>query len=63
MNTLKLKLTNGKIIEAKEGITVAELINEFNLKGDHEPILGRINNNYLELFSPVTEEGEFEVLI
>ena len=62
MNTLKLKLTNGKIIEAKEGITVAELINEFNLKGDHEPILGRINNNYLELFSPVTEEGEFEVI-
>lgn len=62
MNTLKLKLLNGKTIEAKEGTTVADLINEFKLKGENEPILGKLNNNYLELSSPLTEEGDFEVI-
>lgn len=62
MNTLKLKLVNGKTIEARKGIIVADLINKFKLKGENEPILGRLNNNYLELSSPLTEDGEFEVL-
>lgn len=62
MNTLKLRLLNGKTIEVKEGTTVVALINEFKLKGQNEPILGRLNNNYLELTSQITEEGEFEVI-
>ena len=62
MNTLKLKLLDGKSIEVKEGTSVIDLINEFNLKGDNDPILGKLNNNYLELSSPLTEEGSFEVI-
>ncbi|WP_163192004.1 nucleoside kinase [Clostridium thermarum] len=62
MSKINLLLQNGNNVVVDRGTTVSDIISKFKLEGDIPPILGKVNNNYLELSSEVTESGTFEVV-
>jgi uridine kinase len=62
VSKINLSLQNGSNVSVNKGTLVADIINEFKLKGDIAAIIGKVNNNYLELSSEVTDSGKFEVV-
>lgn len=62
MEHLKLQLNNGNEIRAEKGKSLYEIVKENNLEKNLPVVLGKVNNNYYELASKLTEEGSFEAV-
>ncbi len=62
MDRLRLALKDGRYIEVEKGTRVIDIITKHNLRNEVPLMLGKINNNYVELTSELNEEGSFEAI-
>ena len=62
MSTLKLRISDSQEVLIANGARVSDVINQYKLGGELPVILGKINNNYLELSGEVVEDGVFKAV-
>ena len=62
MSTLKLRLSDGREVSISNGARVNDIIEQYKLGKELPAILGKVNNNYLELSGEVAEGGKFEAV-
>lgn len=62
MNSVNIRLRDGRDIPAEEGTTLNDIINNNGLLNDIPVVLGKFNNRLYELGTTITHGGDFETV-